>query len=170
MATLMGIDFAALSLQDALDLAILIEEEARERYEDLAHHLEQRHTPDAARFFRFMALNEEKHRSDLAAQRRAIFGEGASRVSRTSLFEVEAPELDEIHILMSVREALQVALRAERKAWAFFSEALPQIRDHAVAALFRELRDEEVEHEQMVLAELRRASSAARTREPLRRS
>ena len=36
MATLMGIDFAALSLKDALALAVLIEEEAKERYEDLA--------------------------------------------------------------------------------------------------------------------------------------
>ena len=48
MATLMGIDFAALSLKDALDLAVLIEEEAKERYEDLAEQMELHHTPEAA--------------------------------------------------------------------------------------------------------------------------
>ena len=56
------IDFAKLSLQDALDLAVLIEEEARERYEEFAHQMRLHHTHEAARFFRFMAGNEEKHR------------------------------------------------------------------------------------------------------------
>src|SRR5206468_1401602 len=65
VATLMGIDFAALSLKDALDLAVLIEEEAKERYEDLAEQMELHHTPEAARFFRFMASNEEKHHAEL---------------------------------------------------------------------------------------------------------
>ena len=31
-----GIDFRALSLKDALDLAVLIEQEAEERYEEFA--------------------------------------------------------------------------------------------------------------------------------------
>lgn len=44
-----GIDFATLSTQDALDLAILIEEEAEERYREFAHHMEVHHTPDAGR-------------------------------------------------------------------------------------------------------------------------
>ena len=37
------IDFAMLSLRDALDLGILIEEEARERYEELAAQMDDRH-------------------------------------------------------------------------------------------------------------------------------
>ena len=59
MATVFGIDFSALTLKDALDLAILIEEEARERYEDFADQMEQHHTPEAGRFFRFMAAAVE---------------------------------------------------------------------------------------------------------------
>ena len=39
MTTARGIDFNTLSLQDALDLAILIEEEAKDRYEELAAEL-----------------------------------------------------------------------------------------------------------------------------------
>jgi hypothetical protein len=49
------IDFASLTLQDALDLAILIEEEAKERYEEFADNLSLHHTPEAAHFFTTMA-------------------------------------------------------------------------------------------------------------------
>jgi len=156
VATLMGIDFAALSLKDALDLAVLIEEEAKERYEDLAEQMELHHTPEAARFFRFMASNEEKHHAELAARRLALFGSEPARVNRGMLFEVEAPEFDEVRVFMSVREALQVSFRAEKKAWVFFSEAAPRVQDAAVKELFIELRNEEVHHQRLVLAEMER--------------
>ncbi len=39
------VDFASLSLQDALDLAILVEEEAQERYLEFVDQMEQHHTP-----------------------------------------------------------------------------------------------------------------------------
>ena len=42
-----SIDPAALSLVDALDLAILIEEEAQERYTEFTAQMEQHRTPDA---------------------------------------------------------------------------------------------------------------------------
>ena len=45
------IDFASLSLQDALDLAILVEEEAQERYLEFVDQMEQHHTKEAAGFF-----------------------------------------------------------------------------------------------------------------------
>jgi rubrerythrin len=154
MATLMGIDFARLPLKDALDLAVLIEEEAKERYEDFAEQMTLHHTPEAARFFRFMAVNEEKHRAALSARRLALFGDEPARVTRGMLFEVEAPEFDEVRVFMSPREALQVAFRAEKKAWTFFLEATPLVQDAGVRELFTELREEEVQHQRLVLAEL----------------
>jgi erythrin-vacuolar iron transport family protein len=154
MATLMGIDFARLPLKDALDLAVLIEEEAKERYEDFADQMTLHHTPEASRFFRFMAANEEKHRAELAARRLALFGDEPARVTRGMLFEVEAPEFDEVRVFMSPREALQVAFRAEKKAWTFFLEAAPLVQDEGVRELFTELREEEVHHQRLVLAEL----------------
>ena len=157
MSTFLGIDFASLTLQDALDLAVLIEEEASERYQDLADQLELHHTPEAAKFFRFMATNEERHQAELARQRRELFQDRPARITRGMLFEVEAPEFDEVRLFMSVREALRVALRAEQKAFAFFSETLPRLRDVRVRELFSELADEEVRHQNLVLAELERA-------------
>ena len=89
-----GIDFAALSLQDALDLAVLIEEEARDRYEEFADQMDLHHTPEAARFFRVMMKNEEKHRADLMERRTALFQHAPVVVTRNMIFDIEAPDYD----------------------------------------------------------------------------
>jgi rubrerythrin len=67
------IDFANISIKDALDLAILVEEEAEERYRELADNLEFHNTKDAARFFRFMMTCEAKHGEELSAKRQELF-------------------------------------------------------------------------------------------------
>ncbi len=152
--TTRGIDYASLSLCDALDLAILIEEEAKERYEEFTDQLEAHHTPEAAQFFRFMAGNEEKHRADLAARRSQLFGDQASQVTRAMIFDIEAPEYDEARASMTARQALDAAMRSERKAWAFFNDALPHIQNGEVRKLFQELLSEEVDHQQLVAKEI----------------
>jgi rubrerythrin len=154
VATFLGIDLVDLTLKDALDLAVLIEEEARDRYLDLEEQLALHHTYEAAIFFGFMAENEEKHRAELAIRRAQLFGSEPSRLTPEMLFEVEAPEFDEVRVFMSARQALQVAFRAEKKAYGFFSQALPHILHAGVKALFAELRDEEVQHQKLVLAQL----------------
>lgn len=149
-----GLDLASLSLMDALDLAVLIEVEAKERYDDLAQQLELHHTPEAAHFFRFMSKNEGRHRDELDRRRHQLFGAVPSRITPAMVFEIEAPEFDEARAFMSKREALQAAFRAEKKAWHFFVETLPHLTDHGVRVLFEELRDEEIHHQQLVLAEM----------------
>lgn len=152
--TTKGIEFASLSLKDALDLAVLIEEEARDRYEEFAEQMELHHTPEAAKFFRFMAGNEEKHRAELAERRRIIFRNAHSAVTRQMIFDVEAPEYDEARAFMTAREALQAAFRSEKKAYAFFTGALVHVAEPTVKSLFEELRAEEIQHQKLVLAEL----------------
>jgi len=149
-----GIDFTTLSLQDALDLAILIEEQAQERYEEFTKQMELHHTPEAATFFRYMAQNEAKHGAELSKRRARLFADAPRRVKATMLWDVEAPEYDEARALMTPRQAMQTALRSEEKAHAFFVAALPQIADADVKALFQELRDEEVAHQDLVKKEL----------------
>lgn len=150
----LGIDFGKLSLCDALDLAILIEEEAEERYGEFAQQMELHHTPEAARFFRFMAENESKHGAQLAARRWDLFQDAPRTVTRAMLWDVEAPEYDEARAFMTPRQAMQAALVSERKAHAFFVEALPRIHDPKVHELFEELRDEEVYHQNLVQQEI----------------
>jgi rubrerythrin len=150
-----AIDFASLSLQDALDLAILVEEEAEERYLEFVDQMEQHHTPDAARFFAAMAKNEQKHGEDLRERRRSLFGDAPSRMKRSMLWDVEAPDYDEPRAFMSARQAMEAALRAETKAHEFFVQAIPHIHDPEVSRLFQELRDEEVLHQSLVREAMR---------------
>lgn len=157
MSPTRNIDFAKLTMKDALDLAILIEEEAYDRYGELADQLTQHDTPDAARFFRLMMANEEKHRAALAERRDVLFADAACGVTRAMIFDVEAPDYDEARAFMTLREALETALRAEQKAHAFFVGALAQVTDPGVRTLFEELAAEEVAHQELVRRELAKA-------------
>ena len=157
MSPTRGIDFATLTLKDALDLAVRIEEEAYERYGELADQMEMHDTPDAAHFFRFMMANEEKHRTVLAARREELFANTPSSITRAMIFDIEAPDYDEARAFMTVRAALRTALRSEEKAHAFFAAALPQIQNTSVRTLFEDLCAEEVEHQELVRRELDKA-------------
>ncbi len=152
--TTRGIDFKALSLKDALDLAVLIEQEAKERYEEFAAQMDQHRTPEAATFFRHMALNEAKHGEELAARRATLFGNAPASVTRAMIFDIEAPDYDAARAFMSPRKAMEAALASEVKAHAFFMAAMPSIQDQGVKLLFQELSGEEVQHQDLVKAEL----------------
>ena len=145
-----GIDFSTLSLRDTLDLAVAIEEEAKERYDEFAEQLEAHHNPEVAKFFRFMSANEVKHAEVLAGQRRELFGDERSTADTSVIVEVEAPAYDGARAFMSVQEALDVALEAEIKAYEFYDGALPSVDNDEISTLFARLRDEEVRHQEMI--------------------
>jgi rubrerythrin len=151
------INFANLSIKDALDLAVLVEEEAEERYRELADNLEFHNTKDAAEFFRFMVTCEAKHGEELQTKRKELFGDEPVSVDRSMLWDVEAPAFEVVKTSMSLRHALDVALAAETKAFEFFDAALPEVEDPEVRELFTELRQEEVEHMQMVREQMKKA-------------
>ncbi len=144
------IDFAKLTTQDALDLAILMEEEAQERYRKLSEWVGGRYAGDAGDVFRAMVKNEAKHGAELAQRRERLFKKAKRRVSRDALFDVEAPDWTTVRVFMSAREAMEVALAAERKAYDFFDRALPHVKDVDVRKLFEELRGEERKHAAML--------------------
>jgi rubrerythrin len=150
--------FANLSIKDALDLAILVEEEAEERYRELAENLEFHNTKEAAAFFRFMVTCEAKHGEELSAKRKELFGDEPVSVDRSQLWDVEAPGFEVTKSFMTLQEALEVALAAETKAFNFFDGALPEVEDPEVRELFSELRQEEVEHMQLVRGQMKKAS------------
>jgi rubrerythrin len=144
------LDFATLDLMDALDLAVLIEEEARDRYKMFAAQLGHRFTGDAASVFASMAENEAKHGKELAKLRKPLFGDVPVRVSRDDLFDVEAPDQGAPRSNMSTLRAFEVALSSEQKAFDFYDQALAHVTNPDIRALFTELRDEEREHVRMV--------------------
>jgi rubrerythrin len=155
------LDLSTLTLQDALDFAILVEEEACDRYTDLARQMEAHNTQGAAEFFRFMVLNEAKHGRELTLRRFELFGTAPSRIDGSMVWDVEAPEFDEVRAFMPPRAALDVALRAEEKAYRFFAGALPHINDPQVHTLFEELMEEELVHQDLVRREIERLPAGA---------
>jgi rubrerythrin len=161
MSETANIDFSKLTLLQALDLAVLIEEEARDRYTELAEQLAGHHTPDAAAFFLRMAGIEAIHYGKLVARRTARFGDPRSELTLDQIFDIEAPEYDAARAYMSVRQALEVALEAEVKAYRFYDRVLPAVTDPEAAALFDELRAEELVHQQLVQAQMARVATGA---------
>lgn len=149
-----GIDFSSLSLMDALDLAVLIEEEARDRYLEFAEQMEAFHTPAAGAFFRKMVKVEEMHRAELATRRTSMFGDAPMKVTPNMIFDIEAPEYDQVRASMTPFQALQAAMVSETKAHDFFAQAISQLKDPEVKKLFEELRDEETEHQGWVKREM----------------
>jgi rubrerythrin len=144
------LDLSKLSLMDALDLAILIEMEAYERYKMFASQLGHTGGYDAGAFFASMAENEAKHGSELAERRKSLFGNAPARLTLDDLYDVEAPEMGAAHRGMSTLDAFEVGLDAEKRAHDFYDMALPGISDPEVIELFTELRDEETEHVEML--------------------
>ncbi|MFZ4478335.1 MAG: ferritin family protein [Rhodoferax sp.] len=144
------IDFSTLDLMDALDLAVLIEAEARDRYNFFAEQIGRRDAVDAASIFESMAINEEKHGQQLAERRHELFGDKPMRVNKTAIFDVEAPEFGAPRWNMSALKAFQLALSSEEKAFWFYDEAIKHVTNPVVRELFTELRDEESEHVRLV--------------------
>jgi len=148
------IDFSSLSPKDALDLAILIEEEAKERYQEFVDQMSLHRNSEAAAFFQEMIGNEAKHEAQLIQQRQILFRNSPSRMKRSMLWDVEAPDYDQTRAFMSVRQAMETALQAEIKAYNFFADALKHITEPSVKRLFEELRDEEIVHQDLVRREM----------------
>lgn len=152
------LDFSRLTLRGALDLAITIEEEAQLRYQEFAERVAD---PAAAAFFREMVANESRHRRQLEARRHVLFRHEPPRFEASMVGDVEAPAAGEVPAAISTREAMEVALRAELRAWAFYDQALPHLADPDVKAFFAELRDEEVEHQALLRGKLARLDERA---------
>ncbi len=144
------LDLSKLSLMDALDLASLIELEAKKRYTEFADSLGSRGVDDAGAVFRSMAVNEIKHCEEIAERRLALFGDRPAKVTLDDIFDVEAPAFGDVRWNMSALKAYQLALYSEQKAFAFYDEALEYVTQPDVKALFEELRDEEAEHVRMI--------------------
>lgn len=144
------LDISALDLQDALDLAILIEKESKERYLWFSDILGTSYPGDASDFFTMMAKNEQLHGEELSKRREVLFGDAPSRVTEDMIDDVEAPEITKPRPYMSPRHALEVAMESEIKACEFFTQALLGVQDPDVRKLFEELRDEEIEHQNLL--------------------
>jgi rubrerythrin len=145
------LDISTLNLQDALDMAVLIEKEAEDRYLLFADHLGQRYPGDAANFFSMMARNEQRHGIEISERRHLLFGDTPSRVTKNMIKkDIEAPDTEKSIRYMSPRRALEVSMESEIKAYEFYDSILQIIQDATVRELIKGLRDEEAEHQKLL--------------------
>ena len=140
------VDFSRLDAQDVLDLAIQVEDEAKENYEQLASWMETDGKQEVAKFFVKMAGLEQLHRDQLTAQRQELFGDTPPRHSDRAVWQVEQPDYDEIGRDLTVQKAFDLSIDAERRAGKYYAEALEYASDPQVIQLFESLRDAEHEH------------------------
>jgi len=155
------VDLASLDLRAAFDFAIMVEEDAQVRYEQLGRLLGD-DPGGAGDVFRMMAANEGKHRCELLARRDALFRHCPPRIEISVVGAgVEDPHAGEDSLPRTARAALEVALAAEQRAYAFYEQVLPIASDPEARAFFRELVREEAEHQALLSEKLARLDASA---------
>jgi len=133
--------------------AIAMEREATERYTELAQRMSDEGNEEVAALFARLAAHESEH---LAALRRRTAGVALPALDTDySWIDSGAPETlahDFVFRLMTVQQALSIALRAEKRAKAFFEQAQRVADDPAMRSLAREMAAEEAGHIGMIEA------------------
>lgn len=137
--------------------ALAMEQDAAQRYADLADAMEMHNNADVADLFRRMATIEERHAAQIMQKMGWDHAPAPSPAPAWEGLEAaETVDLDDVHYLMRPWHALQLALRAEQRAERFFGALArgtpdPSLRDAAL-----ELQQEEHEHVELIHAWLAR--------------
>jgi rubrerythrin len=162
--------FASLDEDEALQVAIRIEERNARLYEDLARRLEAR--SDAAggevvATLREMAEQERAHAERLEERYRQRFGDLPATLTATDILEViEVPALNEPELSVPGRASretiLEAALAAERHAREYYTELARLTLEAPTRGLYQELASFEREHEEFLEKSLAEWKLAAR--------
>ena len=132
--------------------AMAIEQEAAERYAELAERMSDQGNEAVAEIFGRLAQMEAEHLEALRLRTQDValpqLAAGQYNWLQEGPPETAAREL--IFRLMTPRRALAIALAAENRAQAFFEQAFMTADDPALRALAREMAAEESEHMVMV--------------------
>lgn len=135
------------SYQSLMALALAMEHEATQRYEELADAMEVHNNRAVAELFRKMARIESLHAEQIMT---SMGWSAPPPTPDTPAWPgFEAPETvpsDEIHYLMKPWHALQLALAAEQRAEAFFARMADTLDDEAARKAAIEFRDDERQH------------------------
>jgi rubrerythrin len=150
------VDFSRMDGRDALDIAIVIEDEAELAYEHLADWVEGDGNTEAAEFFKRMAAREKRHKDEITARRAELFGHAPSRHDEAAPWQAEVPDYESLGREVSLEDAFNVAMGAETRAHDFYADALEYIENPDIAELFDWLRKAEIEHQRLLREEMKR--------------
>ncbi len=145
------------TLEELMRQALVMENEAAQRYAELADAMDTHNNREVAELFRKMAEIEGKH----AAQILSMMGwaEPPPPSNKPGWEGFEGPETvssDEVHYLMQPYHALQLALINEQRAERFFAQLSRVARVQSVRKAARELQAEEHAHVALVRAWMKR--------------
>ena len=141
---------------ELLARAYQMELEAQERYSYLAKQMDVHNNAGLAGLFRKLAEVEGIHAQDILQQMQNRDVPLPSSVDYCWQDD-EPPEsidLGDVSYIMTPRQALRLALDAERRAQKFFDQLRAATRDKEVERFAAEFAEEEREHVDLVLAEL----------------
>lgn len=151
------------TLDEFMALALLMENEAAQRYAELADAMETHNNRDVAELFRRMAAIEAKHAQKIMAEMKWHSAPAVPvGLQRWSGFESpETTPSEDVHYLMQPYQALQLALAGELRAEQFFARLVTVAKVATVRKAARELRDEEREHVALVKAWMKKVPKPA---------
>lgn len=152
----MDFDFSMLKPMDILDLAIYVEEEAKEHYEQLAAWVHDPSDEKVLSFLKRMAGLEELHRSQLAELREKKFGSTPPNYTSNIAWEVEMPDYEKMGDTLSLPQALEMAVESEDRACHYYTEAKDYFSDEESLDLLEKLRMSELDHKRMLEEEIAR--------------
>lgn len=138
--------------------AMAIEREAAERYREFAARMADQGTEELAAVFGRLAAFESEHLK--ALERRTDGVALPSLAADYRWLDAGAPETaahDLIFRLLTPRQALAIALQAEKRARAFFQHVQREAADPALRALAKEMAAEEAQHIELLEHALARA-------------
>lgn len=137
--------------------AYAIEQEAAERYQDLAEQMSDCGNEEVAGLFAKLAEIEAKHAAELSLEHGAADRPMAlADYKWEGLQSPEAIPFEEMHYLMRPHQALTLALAAERRALQFYEAVAGQASNEDMRTLAAEFAAEEAEHVRLVLEWLQR--------------
>jgi len=139
-------------LRDLLAHAYAIEVDAIDRYNLLADQMEVANSDELAALFRKLASHEEHHAREIL-ERAGDMELPQLKLSEQKWTDAESPEaaaMEDAHYLMTPWHALQMALKAEQRAFDFFDRIVNTTTDNDVRKWAEEFREEEAEHVRLV--------------------
>ncbi len=146
-------DFSKLNAMDILDIAGYVEREAEANYEELGVWCRTT-APGVEAFFKRMAGWEARHGDQLNERRKKLFGDTPVRFTDSGEWQIETPDYDKVGDKMSVMDALNLALEAEKTAERYYAAAVDYLSDPETIAMLDELREAEVHHQEMLKVEM----------------
>jgi rubrerythrin len=136
------------TVEELLAHALALEQEAVERYGELADQMDVHNNPEVSGLFARMSSIEKIHVEKIKERAQ---GMDLPHIPpwEYKWLDFEPPEQvpeTEVHYLMTPFHALSLALAAEERGYAFYQHVKNVIQDDAGRALAEELAEEELEH------------------------